>query len=148
MKVFPPCLKTSAAPFFSDRTDCPGSNTQINVTLAPLRQRLHNLSTYALRTILGDPGAYSGGKGKSKRAEKMARRKVKNGEKSPWQQCLTRPVTNGRGRFGFWLVPENVFVFLPNQSAADLGVISCVLTRTVHELQLFAMLILAVRGDL
>ena len=33
--------------------------------------------------ILGDPGAYSGGKGKSKRAEKMARRKEKNGKKSP-----------------------------------------------------------------
>ena len=29
--------------------------------------------------ILGDPGADSGGEGKSKRAEKMARRKVKNG---------------------------------------------------------------------
>ena len=26
----------------------------------------------------------------------MARRKVKNGEKSPWGQCLTRPVPNGR----------------------------------------------------
>ena len=25
-----------------------------------------------------------------------ARRKVKNGEKSPWGQCLTRPVPNGR----------------------------------------------------
>ena len=36
----------------------------------------------------------------------MARRKVKNGEKSPWGQCLTRPVPNGRRRSGFWLVPE------------------------------------------
>ena len=35
--------------------------------------------------ILGYPGVDSGGEGKSKRAEKnMARRKVKNGEKSPW----------------------------------------------------------------
>ena len=33
----------------------------------------------------------------------MARRKVKNGEKSPWGQCLTRPVPNGRRRSGFWL---------------------------------------------
>ena len=33
----------------------------------------------------------------------MARRKVKNGEKSPWGQCLTRPVPNGRRRFAFWL---------------------------------------------
>ena len=27
--------------------------------------------------------------------ENMARRKVKNGQKSPWGQCLTRPVPNG-----------------------------------------------------
>ena len=30
-----------------------------------------------------------------------ARRKVKKGEKSPWEQCLTRPVPNGRRRSGF-----------------------------------------------
>ena len=36
----------------------------------------------------------------------MARRKVKNGEKSPWGQCLTRQVPDGRRRSGFWLVPE------------------------------------------
>ena len=52
--------------------------------------------------ILGDPGADSGDEEKSKRAEKyMARLKVKNGEKSPWGQCLTRPVPNGRRRSGF-----------------------------------------------
>ena len=28
---------------------------------------------------------------------------VKNGEKSPWGQCLTRPVPNGRRRSTFWL---------------------------------------------
>ena len=45
--------------------------------------------------ILGDPGADSADEEKSKRAEKyMAQRKVKNGEKSPWGQCLTRPVPN------------------------------------------------------
>ena len=33
--------------------------------------------------------------------ENMARRKVKNGEKSPWGQCLTRPVPNCRSRSGF-----------------------------------------------
>ena len=38
--------------------------------------------------------------------ENMARRKVKNSEKSPWGQCLTRPVPNGRHRSVFWLVPE------------------------------------------
>jgi len=31
----------------------------------------------------------------------MARRKVKNGEKSPWGQSLTRLVPNGRRRSGF-----------------------------------------------
>ena len=52
--------------------------------------------------ILGDPGADSGDEEKSKRAEKyMARRKVKNDEKSPWGQCLTRPVPNGSRRSGF-----------------------------------------------
>ena len=33
--------------------------------------------------------------------ENKARRKVKNGEKSPWGQCLTRPVPNGHRRSGF-----------------------------------------------
>ena len=31
----------------------------------------------------------------------MARRTVKNSEKSPWGQCLTRPVPNGRRRSAF-----------------------------------------------
>ena len=59
----------------------------------------------------------------------MARRKVKNGEKNPWGQCLTRPVPKCRFRSGFWLVPENFCVSLPNQKAASLWVVSCVLTR-------------------
>ena len=33
--------------------------------------------------------------------ENMARRKVKNGEKSPWGQCLTKAVPNGRRRSDF-----------------------------------------------
>ena len=47
----------------------------------------------------------------------MARRKVKNGEKSPWGQCLAKPVPNGRCHSDFWLVQENFCVFLPNQKA-------------------------------
>ena len=37
----------------------------------------------------------------------MARRKVKNGEKSPWGQCLTRQVPHSRRRceFCFFLAP-------------------------------------------
>ena len=61
--------------------------------------------------------------------KKMAQRNVKNGEKSPWGQCLTRPIPNSRRRSGFWLVPENCCVFLPNQKPADLWVVSCILTR-------------------
>ena len=33
----------------------------------------------------------------------MVRRKVQNGEKSPWGQCPTRPVPNGRRCSAFWL---------------------------------------------
>ena len=33
----------------------------------------------------------------------VARRKEKNGEKSPWKQCLTRPVPNGGRRSAFRL---------------------------------------------
>ena len=67
--------------------------------------------------ILGDPGADSGDEEKSKRAEKyMARRKVKNGEKSPWGQCLTRPVPNSRRRSGFFIT---VFCELPGRSSMD-----------------------------
>ena len=69
------------------------------------------------KSFLGDPGADSGGEGKSKRVENVAQRKVKNGKKSPWGQCLTRPVPNGRRHSDFWLVPENGCVFLPNQKA-------------------------------
>ena len=73
--------------------------------------------------ILGDPGADSGDEEKSKRAEKyMVRRKIKNGEKSPWGQSLTRPVPNGRRRSGIGarkhVVPRgssrrSLFFFVP-----------------------------------
>ena len=39
----------------------------------------------------------------------MARRKVKNDEKSPWGQYLTRPVPNGRSRSAFWLGRKKTF---------------------------------------
>ena len=41
-------------------------------------------------------GQIVGAEGKSKRAGKYGTKKVKNGEKSPWGQCLTRQVPNGR----------------------------------------------------
>ena len=49
--------------------------------------------------------------------ENKARRKVvKNGQKSPWGPCLTRPVPNGRRRSGLWLVPEKVCISGTNQT--------------------------------
>ena len=51
-------------------------------------------------------GARESLNGRKNKARRSPRRKVKNGEKSPWVQCLTRPVPNGRSRSGFWLVPE------------------------------------------
>ena len=63
--------------------------------------RISNLIDRCFGLILGDPGADSGGEGKSKRLEKYGTKKSKNGEKSPWGQCLTRPVPNGRRQSGF-----------------------------------------------
>ena len=63
-------------------------------------------------TILGDPGALSGGGKTSKRArKKFSRRKVNNAKKSPWGQGFNGLVPNGRANSGFWLVPENVCFF-------------------------------------
>ena len=42
-------------------------------------------------------------------------------------QFFTRPVPHGRSRYGFWLVPENFCVFLPNQRVACQGVESALL---------------------
>ena len=83
--------------------------------------------------ILGDPGAVSGDGEKSKTGEKkFGRRKVKNAKKSPWGQCFNRPVPNGQASSGFWLVPENLCIFLPNHRAARLGAISRLLTRQLQ----------------
>ena len=78
-----------------------------------------------------------------KRARKtIARRKVKNGKKSPWGKGFKGPVPNGRGSSGFWLVPENLCIFLPNHRAARLGAISRLLTPYIHPSQLLAICLL------
>ena len=46
----------------------------------------------------------------------MARRKVKNGEKSPCGQCLTRPVPKGLRRSDFWLGREHKSFLAPIRS--------------------------------
>ena len=59
------------------------------------------MKTSRNRVIVGDPGADSGGEGKSKRAEKYGTKKSKEGRRETWGQCLTRPVPNGRRPSGF-----------------------------------------------
>ena len=68
---------------------------------APFNYFEQIITFYKGKIILGDPGADSGGEGKSKQVGKMARRKVKNGEESAWGQSFNRPVPNGPGRSGF-----------------------------------------------
>ena len=51
--------------------------------------------------ILGDPGADSGGEGKSKQAGKYGTKKNKERREEPWGQCLARQVPNGRCHSGF-----------------------------------------------
>ena len=46
-------------------------------------------------------GQIVGARGSLNGRKNMARRKIKNGEKSPWRQCLTRPVPNGCRRSAF-----------------------------------------------
>ena len=65
--------------------------------------------------------------------EKMARRKVKNGEESARGQSFTRPVPNGRGHSGFWLVQETFVFFCPIRGQQTLESFLCVLTCKVHE---------------
>ena len=70
------------------------------------------------------------GAGKSQNEwEKIRAKKVKKAKKSPWGQGFNGPVPNSRRNSGFWLVPENLCIFLPNHRAARLGAISRLLTR-------------------
>ena len=76
---------------------------------APRRTREKTSGTQGIqRSILGDPGQIVGARKSLNGRKNRARKKGKNGEKSPWGQCLTRPVPNARRRSGFWLVPELV----------------------------------------
>ena len=48
------------------------------------------------RTSLETQGQIVGARESLNERKNKARRKAKNSEKSPWGQCLTRPVPNGR----------------------------------------------------
>ena len=67
------------------------------------RIRLRKWSTFCVATSSETQGQIVGARESLNGRKNMARRKVKNGEKSPWGQCLTRPVPNGRRRSAFWL---------------------------------------------
>ena len=69
----------------------------------------------------------------------MERRKVKNGEKGPRGQCLTRPVPNGRRRSCFWLVPENLF-FLHQSDAGTAATVWNWSGKTLSPVALLAVL--------
>ena len=58
------------------------------------------------KDILGDPGADSGGKGKSIRVEKHGTKKSKERREEPLGTMSDQTSSNGRRRSGFWLVPE------------------------------------------
>ena len=68
--------------------------TRIAVCLQQILKRGIRTSSEIQGQIVGVRESLNGQKN-------MARRKVKNGEKSPWGQCLTRPVPNGCRRSGF-----------------------------------------------
>ena len=70
---------------------CPGSISVRELHFTPLSP-----SSETQGQIVGARESLNGRKN-------MTRRKVKNGDKSPWGQCLTRPVPNGSCCSAFWL---------------------------------------------
>ena len=67
------------------------------------------------KDILEDPGADSGGKGKSIRVEKHGTKKSKERREEPLGTMSDQTSSNGRRRSGFWLVPENLCFSGTNQ---------------------------------
>ena len=100
---------------------------------APFNYFEQIITFYKEKIILGDPGADSGGEGKSKRVGKNGAKKSKEwgGERVG---TIFYQTSSKRSR-PFWLLigARNFCVFLPNQRAADLGILLCVLTCKVHE---------------
>ena len=68
--------------------------------LIPYIKSAYQISIY-VKTSSETQGQIVGARESLNGQKNMARRKVKNGEKSPWGQCLTSPVPNGRRRSGF-----------------------------------------------
>ena len=105
------------------------------------------ITFYKGKIILGDPGADSGGEGKSKRVGKNGAKKSK--ERGRERVGTIFYQTSSKRSRPFWLLigARNVCVFLPNQRAADLGILFvCSYMQSTWRSQPFAMFILAVRG--
>jgi len=81
-------------------------------------------------SILGDPVADSGARESRNGQKKSDRRKVKSKTRSTWGKCFSRVVPNGLARSSSWIGTENFCIFLPNQRAANLVPVSCVLTQS------------------
>ena len=115
---------------------------------APFNYFEQIITFYKGKIILGDPGADSVNvRLKSKRVGKNGAKKSKE-----WGGERVGTIfyqTSSKGSRPFWLLigARNFCVFLPNQRAADLGILLCVLTCKVHEgVSRSPMFILAVRG--
>jgi len=81
-------------------------------------------------SILGDPVADSGARESRNGQKKSGRTNVKGQTRSAWGKCFSRVVPNGLARSGYWIGTENFCIFLPNQRAANLVSVSCVLTQS------------------
>ena len=114
---------------------------------APFNYFEQIITFYKGKIILGDPGADSGGEGKSKRVGKNGAKKSK--ERGGERVGTIFYQTSSKRSRPFWLLigARNVCVFLPNQRAADLGILFvCSYMQSTWRSQPFAMFILAVRG--
>ena len=111
------CERSERWPPLSEMKLFMGEAGKSCVEVCKMSGELNNVYCNTIYTSSETQGQIVGARESLNGRENMARRKVKNGEKSPWGQCLTRPVPNCRDRSGFWLVPENFCVFLPSQKA-------------------------------
>ena len=87
------CVSYNIGPMINNKMACELSNSDHLQHPEDLKPRKDSFSE-TQGQIVGARESLNG-------RENKARRKVKNGEKSPWGQCLTRPVRNGRRRSGF-----------------------------------------------
>ena len=98
-----------------------------------------------VQSILGDPGAVSGGGRKCQRARKnLGEEKSRTSERAPGDKVLKAQFQTAVAALASdWC--QKTFFFLPNHRAARLGVVSCSFTRNIHTGQLLAIFVWAVR---